>query len=95
MFDNVTLKVNDLPKNYNLLESVKVIHKSDENTYKCGIKNMVIWQNLNSITIFGSLAKYLNDENITPLNREEVKQAIEKLEQDIGINLKNAIGLFC
>jgi hypothetical protein len=52
---------------------------------------MRIWKNIDCLTIQGSLAKYLHDENITPLNREGVKQAIEKLEQDIGLNLKNAV----
>jgi hypothetical protein len=69
MFDNVTLKLYDLPKNYNLLESVRVYHKSDVNTYKCSIKNMLLWRNYDGITIIGSLAKYLNDENITPLTK--------------------------
>jgi DNA-binding Lrp family transcriptional regulator len=50
-----------------------------------------MWQNYKCLTIYGSLAKYLNDENITPLSRKEVKQAIKKLEQDIGLSLKDAI----
>ena len=91
MFDNVTLKMYDLPQNYNLGDDVKILCKRDVNTYKCGIKNMIIYKNLNSLKIQGSLAKYLHDENITPLNRKEVKQAIKKLEQDIGFSLKNAV----
>jgi len=92
MFDNVTLKVYDLPKSYKVFKkSAEIIYKSDVNTYKCKIKNMKIWQNYNCLTIMGSLAKYLHDENITPLSREDVRQAIEKLEQDIGLNLKKAV----
>jgi replication initiation and membrane attachment protein DnaB len=91
MIDNVTLKVYNLPKNYKLCKKAKIEYKSDVNTYKCKIKNMVIWQNLDCLTILGSLAKYLRDENITPLNREQIRQAIKKLEQDIGLSLKNAV----
>jgi hypothetical protein len=81
----------DLPQNYKLHDIIKDKRKIDVNTYKGKLKNMVIWHNLNCLTVFGSLAKYLNDENMTPLNREEVKQAIKKLENDIGLSLKNAV----
>jgi hypothetical protein len=81
----------DLPQNYNLGDDVKILCKRDVNTYKGGIKNMIIYKNLNSLKIQGSLAKYLHDENITPLNRKEVKQAIKKLEQGIGFSFKNAV----
>jgi uncharacterized protein YnzC (UPF0291/DUF896 family) len=91
MFDNITLKIKDLPKNYTFVENIENIHKSDTNTYKAKIKNMRIFMNLNGIMIYGSLAKYLNNENMTPLNRKGVKQGIKKLEQDIGLSLKKAI----
>jgi len=92
MFDNVTLKVYDLPQKYKVFKkSAEIVYKNDENTCKCRIKNMKIWQNYNCITIIGSLAKYLHDENISPLSREDIRQTIEKLEQDIGLSLKNSI----
>ena len=91
MFDNVKLKVDDLPENYNLFEYVKISYRKDEVTYMCKLKNLAIWQNRNYLTIYGSLAKYLQDENITPLDREGVKQAVKKLEQDIGLSLKNTV----
>ena len=91
MFDNVTLKVYGLPKNYIPCENVIIKFRTDVNTFKGNIGNMGIYKSLNCLIIHGSLAKYLKGENITPLNRGEVKQAIKKLEQDIGLDLKGAI----
>jgi hypothetical protein len=91
MFDNITLKLYKLPRNYIPCENVEVIFRSDVNTFRGKIRNMGIYKNLNCLIIYGSLAKYLQGENITPLNKEKVKQAIEKLEQDIGLNLNNSV----
>jgi hypothetical protein len=91
MFDNVTLKVYGLPKDYIPCENIKIKFRTDVNTFKGNIGNMGIYKNLNCLIIYGSLAKYLKGENITPLGRNEVKQAIKKLEQDIGLDLKGAI----
>jgi hypothetical protein len=91
MFDCVTLRLNDLPENYRLLDYVRNSSISDEHTFRCELKNLRICQNPRYLTIMGSLAKYLNDENITPLSREQVKQATEKLENELGLSLKNAI----
>ncbi|MCL2800531.1 MAG: hypothetical protein FWD28_02060 [Treponema sp.] len=91
MFDNITLKKYNLPKNYTLCKKVESLYKRDTNTYKRKLKNMGIWQNYNCLTIYGSLAKYLQGENITSLNREGVMFSIEKLEEDIGLNLESAV----
>jgi len=91
MFDNVTLKVYGLPKNYILSKKVEGVFRSDENTFSGRIRNMGIYKNLNGLRIYGSLAKYLQGENITPLSRDGFRQGIEELEQDIGLSLKTAI----
>ncbi|ULQ60682.1 hypothetical protein K7I13_05260 [Brucepastera parasyntrophica] len=91
MFDNVTLKIYDPPRNYIPGRDITDKYRSDINTYRGKIKNMGIYKNLNSLVICGSLAKYLYGENITPLTREEVRMSIEKLEQDINLDLKKAI----
>jgi len=91
MFDNITLKINDLPQNFIFCKRVKNSYQNDTNTYRGNLKNMGIYQNHNRLTIRGSLAKYLRGENITPLNREGVKQAVEALEQEINLCLKTAI----
>ena len=91
MFDNVTIKAYGLPKNYVPCGNVVIKYRTDVNTFQGNIGNMGIYKNLNCLIIHGSLAKYLHNENITPLNREEVRQAMEKLEQDIGLNLEYAV----
>jgi len=91
MFDNVTLKVYDLPESYNLFDNANIKHDKYGDPYKGILKNMLIWQYPDFLKITGSLPKYLRGENITPLKREEVKQAIKKLEKDIGLSLENAI----
>jgi hypothetical protein len=42
-------------------------------------------------SFFGSLAKYLNGENVSVLTISQVEEAIHKLENDIGISLSTAI----
>ena len=91
MFDNVRLKIYNLPKNYFLCEKIENVYKNDINTYKGKIKNLCLWQNYNKLIIYGSLPKYLNGENINPLNRNGIETAIKKLEHDINLNLKSAV----
>jgi hypothetical protein len=52
---------------------------------------MKVYQNLDGITIHGSLAKYLQGENMTPLSRAGVRLGLEKLETETGINLAAAV----
>jgi hypothetical protein len=55
---------------------------------------MKVYQNLDGATLHGSLAKYLQGENMTPLSRAGVRAAIEKLETETGVNLRDsAVGL--
>ena len=90
MFDKVTLEVFKLPKNYNIFNNAKIKHYG-RNPHKGRYKNMIIWQYPNYFKITGSLAKYLHDENVTPLKMEEVEQAIINLEKDIDLILDNAV----
>ena len=91
MFDNIKLKINNLPKNYTLYERLERSYKYSSNTYKGYIGNLKVYKNPNSLIIYGSLPKYFQGENITPLTREKIKQAVEKLEQDIKLDLGNAV----
>jgi hypothetical protein len=52
---------------------------------------MGVFMGLDSIIIHGSLAKYLNSENVSNLTYLQVEEAILKLENDTGINLATAI----
>jgi hypothetical protein len=51
---------------------------------------MRVSHNLDGIVVQGSLAKYLQCENISPLTRKQVQDAVEKLEAEIGIDLSDA-----
>ena len=91
MFDNVTLKVFGLPKDYSPSKNAKKMHRIGAHYCRYKLNNLKLIQNYDCLTICGSLAKYLQDENITSLNREKVKMSIRKLEDDIALNLKKAI----
>jgi hypothetical protein len=52
---------------------------------------MGIFIGLDSIVIHGSLAKYLNGENVSNLTLQQVEEAIQKLENEIGLDLDTAI----
>ena len=91
MFDNVTIKVYNLPQSYVLCKRVKNIHQEGIGTNRGRLKNLGLFQNHNGLIIKGSLAKYLRGENITPLKREEIMTAIKKLEEDVNLCLKNAV----
>lgn len=67
------------------------IHKTDENTIKGHIKNIIVFQNLNGCVLQGSIAKYLNNENITPLTIEQCKQAVLLLQNDTGLDFSGAV----
>jgi hypothetical protein len=52
---------------------------------------MGVFIGLDSIIIHGSLAKYLNGENVSNLTLQQVEEAMRKLENEIGLNLDTAI----
>jgi hypothetical protein len=66
----------------------------DTHTYSGHIQNMGVFIGLDSIIIHGSLAKYLNGENVSNLTLQQVEEAIKKLENEIGLNLDTAIITF-
>jgi hypothetical protein len=90
MIDNINLRV-PCHGDTELTKKLEDLWRRDINTYSGHIKNMGFYQNLDGIIIRGSLAKYLNGENITPLTREQVKEAINKLEKDTELDLSKAI----
>jgi hypothetical protein len=90
MIDNVTLK---LP--YEAVRAVRAQMKDarriDENTSRGRIGSFDVHQNIASVHLHGSLAKYLKGENVSTLVRNQVKSAIDKLEADTGLDLSSAI----
>lgn len=62
---------------------------SDINSFYGSIENMQVKGNINGVSITGSIAKFLNKENVTPLSRESYKQALQELENTIGYDFLN------
>jgi hypothetical protein len=90
MIDNISLKVPH-QDDTGLTGKLQDLWRRDVNTYSGHIRNMGVYKNLDGINIHGSIAKYLNTENLTPLTRGQVKEAIRKLEAETGLDLSMAI----
>jgi hypothetical protein len=90
MIDNISLKVHR-QDDTGFTGKLQDLRRRDINTYSGHIQNMGIYKNLDGIIIHGSVAKYLNGENLTPLTRGQVKEAIRKLEAETGLDLSMAI----
>ena len=91
MFDNIGLKIYPPPKGLVLPRLLENMYRRDENSYSGNIKNMKVVKNLDCIWICGSLPKFLQNENITPLSREKVRLGIKKLEKYTGLDLRDAV----
>lgn len=52
-------------------------------------RNLQIKQRYDGVIIKGSLAKYLYGNNIHPFGREEVVEALKKIEEETHLSLKN------
>jgi hypothetical protein len=70
---------------------LKDFRRRDINTSMGMIGAMRVYQNLDGVTFKGSLAKYLQGENMTPLTRAGVERAINKLETETGLDLSAAV----
>jgi hypothetical protein len=90
MIDNVCIKI-PRKNNEGILEHISDKWHKDIYTYSGHIRNMGIYISLGSIIIPGSLAKYLNGENVSMLTREQGRESIEKLELETGLDLSPAI----
>jgi hypothetical protein len=88
MTDKVTLK---LQSRADIRARLTNLHQTDTHTYYGEIGNMKVKHSIDWFRLEGSLAKYLQGENITVLTRQGVKAAIEKLEKDTGLDLRQAV----
>lgn len=59
--------------------------------YRGSLANLRILETLDGVTISGSVAKYLNGENATPLTRRTYKNALLKLQEETGLDLSKAV----
>jgi len=90
VIDNISIRVSHKDDGL-LLERLEDAYRRDINTYSGHIQNMVVYRNLDGLHIQGSLAKYYNGENVTPLTLPQVRDAIVMLEVHTGIELDTAI----
>lgn len=59
--------------------------------YEGNAGNMRILETLDGVTVSGSVAKYLNGENMTVLTRESYARALQKLQEETGLDLHKAV----
>lgn len=94
MIDTITLSIDKMqyPESkiwrYNIPQ--ENIIQTSADTFKGNLQNLKILESMQYVTITGSMAKYLNGENITPKTREDYTAALQKLENETGIELKNS-----
>ncbi|MDR2632755.1 MAG: hypothetical protein LBC51_03915 [Treponema sp.] len=88
MIDKIRLRVEGAKAD---TAHIKDWRRLDTHTGTGHLGNVKISQYLDGVGIIGSLAKYLNGENMTPLTRRGVETAIRKLETETGISLGAAI----
>lgn len=65
------------------------IRQTDEHRFEGNIGNIKILETLGGVTMSGSVAKYLQGQNVESLTRESYTAALKKIENDTGIDLQN------
>jgi hypothetical protein len=90
MIDNVEVRIADADAPDFFLETIPFDSKKDRhpNMRHCG--NMQITKSPSGISIKGSLAKYRNGENQTPLKWGQIPETLDDLGKKIGISLSKA-----
>lgn len=94
MIDTVTLSIDKIKNpesiiwRYNLPK--QNIIKTSTETFKGYINNLKITESMQYITITGSMAKFLYGENIRQSTQNDIAAALQKLENETGLNLDNS-----
>ncbi len=90
MIDNIGISTKEF-LNWEANKQVQDIRRTGQDHFNGHIKNIKIRQNLDGCFLCGSIAKYLNGQNIQPLAREEIEQALLCLQQDTGLDFSKAV----
>jgi hypothetical protein len=90
MIDNISIRI-PYKGDTVFTDKLEDLWRRDTHSYSGHIQNLGVYQNLDGVTIQGSLAKYLNGENLTPLTWKQVKEAILKLEAEAGLDLSTSV----
>ena len=67
------------------------VRQTGADSYTGKIGNLKVRENVDGVTVAGSIPKYLNGENVSKISLTEFTQALRKLEDDTGMNLNEAI----
>ncbi|MBO4630103.1 MAG: hypothetical protein J5687_09155 [Treponema sp.] len=63
------------------------ILQTGADTFKGNIRNMQIFENMNGLTVRGSIAKFFYGNNVQNFTRENYTDALKEFEQITGLNL--------
>lgn len=88
MIDNIRFVVNDRTGVWR--DHAQDLQSTGANHFYGHIRNLRISENLDGVTVFGSIPKFINGENITPITKERYADALRQIETTTGFNLKNA-----
>lgn len=94
MIDTITLSIDKMQYPESKIWRFNIpqenIIQTSADTYKGNLQNLKIFESMQYVTITGSMAKYLHGENITPKTRNDYTDALQKLENETGLELKNS-----
>ncbi len=92
MIDNIVIVAENQNIPIEILNHLKTDkQQTDHNSYYGHFKNIRFKQSAVSVTLTGSIAKYLNGQNIQDLTKKEIETALKTLEKDTGLNFEKAI----
>lgn len=72
------------------LDNVRAIKKTNRHGFRGEIENMSVSFTDYGISVVGSLGKFLNGENLTNIDRNGIKQAIDKLSKKLRIDVNDS-----
>lgn len=95
MYDNIKMRLpltQGMPDFTERLENVSMKVNADGVAIHTvgNLQNLKVFVSHGYLYINGSLSAYLNGNNIYPLNRHSVKQAVEKISDDLGVDVSGA-----
>lgn len=72
------------------LDNVRTIKKTNRRGFRGELESISVSFSDNGISIVGSLGKFLNGENLTNIDRNGIKRAIDKLSKKLGFEVNDA-----
>lgn len=92
MIDKIAFTITDpAAKVWRLNAKPENVSKRGADLYTGKIRNLKIWESLDGVFVSGSVAKFLNGENITPLTLKTYSDGLKLIENETGLDLHKAI----